>query len=258
MPGHDRARTETVLITGASAGLGAGMARIFAARGADLVLTARRLDRLEELRAAIVAAHPERRVTVHALDVTDHESVRSTFAAAAAEHRHLDRIVVNAGLGKGSAIGAGRFGGNRDTALTNVVGGIAQCEAAMRVLYGQGRGQLAVVTSVVSARAMPGAMNVYAATKAALDHLAAGIRSDVAAKGLPITVTTIRPGYIDSEMQTRTGRRHPLLTDTDVGCTAMVDAIQRGVRAACVPRWPWAPFALGLKVLPMSVVRRMI
>jgi hypothetical protein len=159
--------TEAVLITGASAGLGAGMARIFAARGADLAITARRLDRLDELRAALAAEHPDRTVATYALDVTDHDAVFATFDTAAERLGHLDRIVVNAGLGKGSTLGAGRFGGNRDTALTNFVGGIAQCEAAMRVLYRQGRGQLVVISSVVAARGLPGPMNVYAASKAA-------------------------------------------------------------------------------------------
>lgn len=250
--------SETVLITGASAGLGAGMARVFAARGADLVITARRMDRLEELRCSIEEQNPGRTVTPFALDVTDHDAVFEVFEAAAEQAGHLDRIVVNAGLGKGSALGSGRFSGNRDTALTNFVGGIAQCEAAMRVLYRQGSGQLAVISSIVAGRGLPGPMNVYAASKVALNHLAAGIRSDVRAADLPIAVSTIRPGYIDSEMQTRTGRRHRLLTDVDVGCAAMVDAIQREVRDACVPRWPWSAFAAGLQVLPMPIVRRML
>lgn len=250
--------TETVLITGASVGLGAGMARLFAARGADLAVTARRVELLDALKTSIEEQHPGRLVEPIRLDVNDHEAVFTAFDAAAERFGHLDRIVVNAGLGKGSTIGAGKFSGNRDTAMTNFIGGVAQCEAAMRVLYRQGRGQLVVVSSVVAARGMAGPMNVYAASKIALVHLADGIRSDVQANGLPITISTIRPGYIDSEMQARTGRRHWLLTDSEKGCRAMVDAIQREVEDVCVPRWPWAAFAAGLKHLPASVVRRMV
>ncbi|MGB0189930.1 MAG: SDR family NAD(P)-dependent oxidoreductase, partial [Nocardioides sp.] len=62
-------------MTGASSGLGAEMARQLAAHGEDLALCARRTERLEELRAEILAAHPERRVAIAALDVTDHEAV---------------------------------------------------------------------------------------------------------------------------------------------------------------------------------------
>jgi NADP-dependent 3-hydroxy acid dehydrogenase YdfG len=247
-----------VLITGASAGLGEGMARLFAARGADLAITARRLDRLEAVRDEIEAAHPGRTVVPFRLDVTDHEAVFETFDQAADKLGHLDRIVVNAGLGKGSKVGAGHFSGNRDTILTNLVGGLAQCEAAMRILYRQAHGQLVVISSVIAARGMGGPMNAYAATKIALAHLAEGIRSDVEAAGLPITVTTLRPGYIHSDMQSRTGRRHPLLTDADTGCRALVEAIERGAVDACVPAWPWTIFAAGLRHAPRRYVRRMV
>ena len=67
--------TFTTLITGASSGLGAEMARQFAALGHDLALTARRTDRLDELKAQILAAHPDRRVETYALDVTDDDAV---------------------------------------------------------------------------------------------------------------------------------------------------------------------------------------
>ncbi|HWM74016.1 MAG TPA: SDR family NAD(P)-dependent oxidoreductase [Nocardioides sp.] len=73
----------TILISGASAGLGAEMARQFAARGNDVALCARRTERLEELRAEIAAAHPDRRVEIRALDVNDHDAV---FAIPEAPH----------------------------------------------------------------------------------------------------------------------------------------------------------------------------
>ena len=97
--------SKTILITGASSGLGAEMARQFADRGHDLALCARRLDRLEELRAEILAAHPGRRVDVRALDVTDDDQVFAVFRAfrddAAADGRTIDRVVVNAGPRQG-------------------------------------------------------------------------------------------------------------------------------------------------------------
>ena len=69
------------LITGASSGLGAEMARQLAAHGEDLALCARRTERLEELRAEILAAHPERRVAIAALDVTGTSSTRASARA---------------------------------------------------------------------------------------------------------------------------------------------------------------------------------
>ena len=78
--GHTRPMP-TILITGASSGLGAEMARQFAARGHDLALCARRTERLEELRAEIAAAHPGRRVEIRALDVNDDDAVFAVFRA---------------------------------------------------------------------------------------------------------------------------------------------------------------------------------
>ena len=70
---------KNVLITGASSGLGAGMARVLAAKGHHLALTARRVDRLEALRAELLAAHPDIDLVVHPLDVNDHDQVFEVF-----------------------------------------------------------------------------------------------------------------------------------------------------------------------------------
>jgi short-subunit dehydrogenase len=92
----------TTLITGASSGLGAEMARQLAARGHDLALCARRTDRLDELAVQVTTAHPAARVSVKALDVTDHDAVFRVFDEFAEELGGLDRVVVNAGIGKGA------------------------------------------------------------------------------------------------------------------------------------------------------------
>ena len=118
--------TQTILITGASSGLGEEMARQFAARGYDLALCARRLDRLEALRDEIAAAHPDRRVEVRTLDVCDDDEVFEVFRAFRSDFGSIDRIVVNAGIGKGAPLGTGRYDANRETAMTNFVAALAQ------------------------------------------------------------------------------------------------------------------------------------
>src|SRR5690554_6704339 len=123
----------TILISGASSGLGAEMARQFAAKGYDLALCARRTEKLEELRAEILAASPDRRVELRALDVNDHDAVFSVFRAFRDDFGSLDRVIVNAGLGKGAPLGTGRFDANRETAMTNFVAALAQTEAAMEI-----------------------------------------------------------------------------------------------------------------------------
>ena len=91
------------LITGASSGLGAEMARQLADHGHDLVLTARRIDRLEQLKAEILAAHPTRRVEVAGLDVVDQDAVFDVFR----RYAPLERVIVNAGLGGTKVVGSG-------------------------------------------------------------------------------------------------------------------------------------------------------
>lgn len=100
---------QKVLITGASSGLGAGMARAFAARGRDLALCARRVDRLEELKAELTQRYPSIRVAIAELDVNDHDRVPQVFAALGSEIGGLDRVVVNAGIGKGAPLGSGKL-----------------------------------------------------------------------------------------------------------------------------------------------------
>lgn len=247
------------LITGASSGLGAGMARHLAASGHHLALTARRVDRLEALRDELLAAHPGIEVTVHALDVNDHDAVFAVFAQAAEVHGELDRIVVNAGLGKGGRIGTGHFRANRETAMTNFVAALAQCEAAMEHFYARGTGHLVVVSSMSAMRGMPSSMTTYAATKAAVAHLAEGIRSDlIGRKGHDIAVTTLFPGYIESEMNAKVEQEQRLMVDTETGTAAMVRLIEKEVTDSAVPAWPWAPIGVVMRHAPLSVVRRLV
>ena len=250
---------KNTLITGASSGLGAGMARHLAASGHNLALTARRVDRLEALQAELLAANPSITVTVHALDVDDNDSVFGVFAAAAEAHGGLDRVIVNAGLGKGGRIGTGKFAANRETAMTNFVGALAQCEAAMEHFYERKSGHLVVISSVSAMRGMPSSMTTYAASKAAVAHLAEGIRSDLLTrKGLDIKVTTLYPGYIASEMNEKVEQEQRLMVDTETGTAAMVKYIEKEVVDAAVPAWPWAPISQVMKRAPLSVVRKMV
>lgn len=243
-----------ILITGASSGLGAEMARQFAGRGHDLALCARRADRLDALRDEILARHPDRRVVVRPLDVDDHDAVFVVFRELATELDGLDRVIVNAGLGKGAAVGTGRFDANKQTITTNLVSGLAQCEAAMEHFRATGRGHLVVVSSVSAVRGLPRTMTAYAASKAGIATVAEGIRAEMI--GSPIKVTTLFPGYIESEMNERVAQRTPLTASTTDGVRAMVRAIEREVAQAVVPPWPWRPLAAVLRRAPLRVLRR--
>ncbi|MGZ4448191.1 MAG: SDR family oxidoreductase [Nocardioides sp.] len=251
-----RATPQTVLITGASSGLGAEMARQLAALGHDLALCARRTDRLEELRAEILAAHPGRRVEVRALDVTDDDQVFEVFRGFQADLGTIDRIVINAGLGKGAPLGTGRYDANRQTAMTNFVAALAQAEAAMEIFRAQGTGHLVMVSSMSAMRGLPKTLTTYAATKAGVAHLAEGLRNEL--HGTPIKVTVLYPGYIASEMNEQVAQSTPLMVSTEKGVRAMVDAIEKQKASACVPALPWAPLSVVMKHAPLPVFKRLM
>ncbi|MGW1344817.1 SDR family oxidoreductase [Kribbella sp. NPDC002412] len=243
-----------ILITGASSGLGEEMARQFAAKGHNLVLTARRTDRLEALRAELTERHPGLTVVVHRLDVNDHDQVFEVFRKADAELT-LDRVVVNAGLGKGAPLGTGRFDANLQTAMTNFVGALAQAEAALELFRARNAGHLVFISSISALRGLPKTVTTYAATKAGLASMAEGLRLELLNK--PIKVSTIFPGYIRSEMNDRVANT-PLIVDTVPGVRAIVAAIEAEKETAYVPRWPWVPLARVMKYAPLPLLKRMI
>jgi short-subunit dehydrogenase len=246
---------QNILITGASSGLGEGMAKIFAAEGRNLVLCARRLDRLEALKSALLDAHPDIRVLIYQLDVNDHSEVFETFHDACQQLGQIDRVIVNAGVGKGAPVGKGHFDENRETAMTNFVAALAQCEAAMEIFRARNAGHLVVISSVSAVRGMKGSMAVYAASKAAVATLAEGIRADMLNK--PVVVTTIYPGYIRTPLNENV-KNPPFIVDTEKGCRSLVAAIEEEADEAYVPRLPWQPLAATMKHLPLKALSRML
>jgi short-subunit dehydrogenase len=243
-----------LLITGASSGLGAEMARQFAAKGHNLALTARRTDRLEALRAELTERYSQITVVIHSLDVTDHDQVFKVFREIDAE-LPLDRIVVNAGLGKGAPLGTGRFDANRETALTNFVGALAQVEAALELFRARNAGHLVLIASISALRGFPKTVTTYAATKAGLASIGEGLRLEL--MGTPIKVSTIYPGYIRSEMNERVAHA-PFIVDTEPGVRAMVAAIEAEKAKAYVPARPWWPLAQVMRFAPLPLLKRMI
>jgi short-subunit dehydrogenase len=245
---------KNILITGASSGLGEGMAREFAARGRNLALCARRTERLDALKAELLAKHPGIQVSVRALDVNDHAQVFSVFDAFAQDLGSLDRIIVNAGVGQGRRVGTGHLATNAQTAQTNFVAAIAQCEAAVGILRKQAQGHLVTISSMSAMRGLPKHLTVYAATKAGLATLTEGIRAELL--GTRIKVSTLYPGYIHTELNAG-AKNLPFAVDSATGSRALVKAIEREPVKACVPGWPWAAVGFLMRHLPLSLIAKM-
>ena len=238
---------QKILITGASSGLGAGMARAYAARGRDLALCARRTDRLDELRNELTQQYPGIRVAVAALDVNDHDEVPRVFAKLSDELGGIDRVIVNAGIGKGAPLGSGKLWANKATIETNLVAALVQIETAIEMFHAAGGGHLVLISSVLGNKGVPGVKAAYAASKAGVSSLGESLRAEYA-RG-PISVTVLEPGYIESEMTTRSGSTM-LMVDNQTGVRAMVRAIERETGRAVVPPWPWAPLVWLMRRTP--------
>src|ERR1700712_3064202 len=208
---------QKILITGASSGLGAGMARAFAAKGRDLALCARRTERLDDLKIELAQRYPDVKVAVAALDVNDHDQVPKVFAELSDELGGIDRIVVNAGIGKGAPLGSGKLWANKATIETNLVAALVQIETAIEMFTEAGGGHLVLVSSVLGNKGVPGGKAAYCASKAGLTSLGESLRAEYA-KG-PIKISVIEPGYIESEMTAKSGTTL-LMVDNDTGVRA--------------------------------------
>ncbi len=245
---------QNILITGASSGLGKGMAVLYAKMGRNLALCARRVDRLETLKAELEEINPNITVLIKSLDVNDHDAVFTVFNEFKQELGSLDRVIVNAGMGKGASIGTGYFKANKETAITNFVSAIAQCEAAVAIFREQNAGHLVTISSISAVRGFRRAMTVYAATKAAITSLSEGIRIDLIRT--PIKVSTIHPGFIRTEINEKV-KTVPFIVDLETGCKAIVKDIEKEVASSFVPKWPWTLFRYIARIAPLSLLAKM-
>lgn len=244
---------KTILITGASSGIGAGMAREFAQKGYNLAICARRLERLDTLKQELESQYGVK-VIARILDVTNYDQVFEVFHAFKADFGNIDRVIVNAGVGEGRRIGKGNFAINCATVETNFISALAQCEAAVEIFRVQESGHLVVISSMSAIRGMPKHLTAYGASKAGVAALAEGIRAELI--DTPIKVTTIFPGYIRTEIN-EGAKKLPFEVDEKTGSRLLAAEIEKAPVKAYVPKWPWLPLGLAMKVLPLRIVNKL-
>jgi 3-hydroxy acid dehydrogenase / malonic semialdehyde reductase len=193
MNGHP---APTVLITGASSGIGEACARAFAPLGFRLLLAARRLDRLESLADRLRAEHGSD-VHLLALDVQSVGVVSHVLGDLPAGWTEIDVLVNNAGLSLG--LDPLAEGDHRDWDQmidTNVKGLLYVTRAVLPGMLQRGRGHVINMGSIAGSEIYPKG-NVYCGTKAAVDAISRGLRMDLC--GTPIRVTTVQPGMVETE-----------------------------------------------------------
>jgi len=242
------------LITGASSGLGYEMALQLAERGYNLALCARRIENLENLKDVINQKYPSSKIFIRELDVNDHDAVFDVFKQFKQDMGKLDRVIVNAGMGKGASVGTGYFHANKQTAITNFVSALAQCESALEIFRAQNDGHLVTISSISAVRGFRRALTVYAATKAGLSCMSEGMRVDLL--NTPIVVSTIHPGFIRSEINEKV-EKVPFIVSTDVGVRSIINAIEKEKANAYVPAWPWEVMRRLMTIAPLSVLKKM-
>lgn len=245
--------TPSIVVTGATSGIGRALAREWARRGHALGLTARRLELLEEVRAEIAADPAAKgadgrpvRVEVAVLDVRDSEAVHRVVGELAQRLGDVGIVVANAGIGSERRCGDGKFAKDEDTIRTNVIGAMATVDAAVELFRRSGRGQVVGISSVAAFRGLPGSA-AYSASKAAISTYLEGVRAEVEPAG--ITVTTISPGYIDTPIN-QAMKSRPFLITPEEGARQIADLVARKVRHSTVPVLPWGAVGTFMRLVP--------
>ena len=186
--------TALLCSTGASAGIGEAAARHFALCGAHLILTARRVDKLEALAAALRAQHPALLVHVAALDVRDEGAHRTLLSALPPALAAIDVLVLNAGLARALQRVDDYAVGDVDEMLdTNVKGVLHGLRVFLPPMRARNRGHVLVVSSIAGKTAYAKG-SVYCASKFAVEAIADATRAELADTAL--RVTKISPGAV--------------------------------------------------------------
>lgn len=187
---------QTVLITGASSGIGASCARAFAAAGARLILAARRRDRLEALASDLQTDH---NTDLHLLelDVRDRAQVETNLGTLPADWANVDILINNAGLSRGlEKLHEGSVEDWEEMIDTNLKGLLYVTRTLLPGMVQRGKGHVINLGSIAGHQTYPNG-NVYCATKAAVRALSEGIKMDLL--GTPIRVSSIDPGLVETE-----------------------------------------------------------
>lgn len=234
--------SQRVFITGASSGIGAALARAWAARGASLGLVGRRRNALEALAASLPGEH-----LVLVADVADAAQMSAAAQSFMSRFGVPDIVVANAGVSAGTlSEEQGDLAVFERILRTNLIGMVASFQPFIREMRRAKRGQLVGISSVAGVRGLPGA-GAYSASKAAASRYLESLRVEL--RGTGVRVTEIRPGYIRTPMTDVNPYRMPFILEADEAAQRFLRAIDRGCARATIP-WQMAIVARALACVP--------
>src|SRR5829696_7550883 len=236
---------KVVLLTGASSGIGEGLALALAKRGAILGLLARRREMLDDLARRCKDAGGTARV--FAADVTDAASVRAAADEMRSEFGHIDILIANAGIG----------GNNRETRSLepdavkklidiNLLGAVNSVHAVLPEMLERGSGQLVAISSLAGFRGLPNSA-AYSASKAGMTAFFESVRLDVQHRGVDVTI--IQPGFIKTPLTAGRENKMPFLMELDDAIRLIIRAIERKKKFAAFP-WQLATIVRAGRVFP--------
>ena len=231
-----------VIITGASGGIGAALARHYRGAGATLGLIARHRAALEQIASSASAP-----VEIYPADVRDAAALQAAAADFIARHGAPDIVIANAGISIGTLTEfAEDIGAFQDVLDTNVMGMVGAFQPFLAAMRGAGHGTLVGIASVAGYRGLPGAA-AYSASKAAAISYLESLRVELASSG--VRVVTICPGYVETSMTAKNPYPMPFMMGADTAARKIAAITACGNSFAVIP-WQMAIVARLLRIMP--------
>jgi len=232
------------MITGASSGIGRGLALEIASRGARLGLLARRQNLLDEIVSEIKARNGQ--AIAVAADVRDPQAVRQAADRFRAELGPIDVMIANAGIGTSNHAAQLQPEQVAEVMNINVLGAVNSVAAVVPEMVERGSGRLVAIASLAGYRGLAKSA-AYCASKAALSSFFESLRIDLRNTGVEVTI--IYPGFIKTDLTAGREAKMPYLMELDDAVKKMVTAIEKGKKSYAFP-WQLATIVRSSLIMP--------
>jgi short-subunit dehydrogenase len=238
-------KDKVILITGASSGIGAELARQISPKGAILGLLARRLEELEKVKnqtetnGAIVRVFP--------VDVTDFKAVKSAAENLTLEFGKIDMLIANAGIA-GKTVSAWKINPDdfSEVIKINLLGAVNSVAAVLPGMYERRNGHLVAISSLAGFRGLPKSA-AYCASKSAMTTFFESLRIDLLKSRIHVTI--IQPGFIKTPLTAGRKGNMPFLMELDVATSKIIKAIEKRKKFYAFP-WQLATLVKLGKIMP--------
>jgi len=242
-----------ILITGASSGLGEGLALHYAEEGVFLALSGRNQTRLGAVAQACRKSGAQ--VAARVVAVEDTDAMRTWIGQVDADHK-LDLVIANAGISGGT--GGSMLGESVSQARhifdVNIIGVLNTIDPVLDSMVARRQGQIAIVSSLAGFRGYPGAP-AYSASKGAVRFYGEALRGAVAASGVKVNV--ICPGFVKTRMTDQNDFSMPMIMERDKAVRIIAEGLKKNRGRIAFP-WPMHAAAWFASVLPDALIQKIL